>query len=112
MSESADPTVQLLREIRDAIHQNRTELSARLDLLASRVDETRAKLSARFDEVASRLDETRTEISGQLLELSAQQRFLVRHFTTFSASDRHLSAEVDELRRRVDNIERRIPPQN
>lgn len=86
MSEPESLTVEILRQIRDEIVATRTDLGARIDQTNTRLD----------------------AVEHTLLELSEQQRFVVRHLEALTARDRMLERDVDELRTRVDAIERRL----
>ena len=86
----ADPeslSTQILREIRDAIVTTRTELSARIDITNERMG----------------------VVETTLRDLAEQQRFVVRHLSALTSHDRKLETDVDELRGRVDAIEKRLP---
>lgn len=109
MTEPTDITVEILRQIRDEIVCTRTELrdeiaSTRTEL-STEIASTRAELSARIDQTNTRL----TAVETTLLDLAEQQRFVVRHLGALTARDRKLEDDVDELRGRVEAIERRLP---
>lgn len=93
MSEPESLTVEILRQIRDEIVATRTDLGARIDQTNVRLDQTNTRLDA---------------VEHTLLELSEQQRFVVRHLEALTARDRTLERDVDELRTRVDAIEKRL----
>ncbi|MCZ7687553.1 MAG: hypothetical protein M5U28_55965 [Sandaracinaceae bacterium] len=63
MSEPESLTVEILRQIRDEIVATRTDLGARIDQTNVRLDQTNTRLDA---------------VEHTLLELSEQQRFVVR----------------------------------
>ncbi len=100
MSEPESLTVEILRQIRDEIVATRTDLGARIDQTNVRLDQT----NIRLDQTNTRLD----AVEHTLLELSEQQRFVVRHLEAPTARDRTLERDVDELRTRVDAIEKRL----
>lgn len=87
MSETETLTLHVLREIRDAIVTTRTELSARIDVTNERMG----------------------VVETTLRDLAEQQRFVVRHLSALTTRDRKLEGDVDELRSRVDAIEKRLP---
>lgn len=88
-----DLTVQILREIRDEIVSTR-------DALGARIDET----NARLDQTNARLD----HLDGAMHELAEQQRFVVRGIGAFAKRDHRFEAQLDELRSRVEELERRV----
>lgn len=81
-----DLTIEILKQIRDELVTTRTTLG-------ERIDRTNDRLSA---------------VEVTLLDLAEQQRFMVRHLATLATRDRHLEADVDALRARVDKIEARL----
>jgi chromosome segregation ATPase len=87
-------TIEILKQIRDEIRSTREDLGGRIDQTNSRLDQTN-----------SRLD----KVEGTLLDLAEQQRFLVRHAKRSSAHEAAYGREIDELKRRVDDIETRLP---
>lgn len=87
MTETESLTVHILREIRDELALTRTELSAR-------IDETNTRMG---------------HVEGTLVDLAQQQRFVVRHLSALTSRDRALEADVEDLRTRVDAIEKRFP---
>lgn len=88
-----DLSVEILKQIRDELIATRTDLGARIDQTNERLDQTNERLSA---------------VEGTLLDLAEQQRFVVRHLSALTDRDRRLEADVDELRTRVDAIEKRM----
>ena len=48
-------------------------------------------------------------VETTLRDLAEQQRFVVRHLSALTTRDRRLETEVDDLRGRVDAIEKRLP---
>lgn len=104
MSEPESLTVEILRQIRDEIVATRTDLGARIEQTNARLDATRTELAGRIDQTNVRLH----AVEHTLLELSEQQRFVVRHLEALTARDRTLERDVDELRTRVDAIEKRL----
>jgi chromosome segregation ATPase len=86
MPEASDLTIEVLKQIRDELVQTRTELGAR-------IDQTNTRLSA---------------VETTLLDLAEQQRFVVRHLSTLSSRDRRIEDDVDELRGRVEALEKRM----
>ena len=105
MTETESLTIHILREIRDELVTTRTELSAR-------IDGVRTELSARIEQTNTRIDETNTRmghVESTLVDLAQQQRFVVRHLTALTTRDRALEADVEELRARMDAVEKRLP---
>ena len=98
MTETESLTIHILREIRDELVTTRTELSAR-------IDEVRTGLSARIDETNTRMG----HVESTLVDLAQQQRFVVRHLTALTNRDRALETDVEELRARLDAVEKRLP---
>jgi len=104
-----DLTVQILRQIRDEIVTTRTELSGR-------IDHVRTQLSDRIDHLSTRVDHLETELSSRIdhldttmNELAHQQRFVVHDLRGLGERDRRLEGEVDDLRGRVEALEKRVP---
>lgn len=95
MSDMADDiTLQVLRQIRDEIVTTRTTLSERIDHMSDRIDH----LSTRVD-----------VLDGTMNELAEQQSFIVRNLRGLGDRDRRLEGEVDDLRGRVEQLEKRLP---
>jgi chromosome segregation ATPase len=94
MTETESLTVHILREIRDELSLTRTELSARIDETNHRLDETNTRMGS---------------MESALVDLAQQQRFVVRHLTALTARDRALESDVEELRARMDAMEKRFP---
>ena len=90
---TGDLTIEILKQIRDE-----------LVTVGNRIDAVRTKLGARIDETNLRVSAMETT----LLDLAEQQRFVVRHLQALTARDRMLENDVDELRARVDKIEKHI----
>jgi chromosome segregation ATPase len=95
-------TVEILKQIRDEIRTTREDLGGRIDQTNQRLDQT----NQRLDQTNQRLD----HVEGTLVELATQNAFLVRHAKRVSARDKRFQGELDELRKRVDDIEERLPP--
>ncbi len=112
MTEAADLTIHLLREIRDGIGQTNT----RLDQTVARLDQTVLRLDQsieRQDGTNLRLDRVEgslVHVEASLVDLAEQQRFVVRHLKALTSRDRRLEKDFDALKIRVDAIEKRIPP--
>ena len=105
MTGPESPTLEVLREIRDGITLTRTELRTEI---ASVRTELRAELASVRTEIQQTNEQLGT-VETTLLDLAEQQRFVVRHLTALTTRDRRIEADVDELRGRVDAIERRLP---
>ena len=65
----------------------------------------RTELSERIDHVSERID----HLDSTMNELAQQQMFVVRNLRGIGARDRRLGDEVDDLRGRVEVLERREP---
>jgi chromosome segregation ATPase len=103
-------TIHVLREIRDEIVATRTEL--RTELHTTRT-ELRAELQATRTELGAELhtaNERLGAVESTLLELAGQQRFIVRGQRTLLERDRRLEEEVDDLRTRLDAVEKQLAP--
>ena len=95
-----DLTIEILKQIRDELVTTRTTLG-----------ESIAQTNERLDQTNERLDQSNHRLSAvevTLLDLAEQQRFMVRHFAVLTTRDRHLEADVDALRARVEKIEARL----
>lgn len=101
MSDPQDLTVEVLREIRDEIVTTRNDLGARIE---NGLAEVRTELGGRIDQTNARLEVVETT----LLEMAEPQRFVVRHLGVLAGRDRMLETDVDELKARVDAIEKRL----
>lgn len=112
MTDTADLTLAILRDIRDAVRLTNGRLddtNTRLEEMNSRLGET----NTRLEEMNTRQEEMNTRIGHvetTLLELAEQQRFVVRALGTGRGRDRRLEQEVDSLRARVDALEERVGP--
>lgn len=104
MSEPADLTPHLLRQIRDEIVATRTQLGAAIDRVSDRVDVLGDSLSARIDQTNVRVE----KIEETLVEMASQQRFIVRNFQTLARRDVRIETEVDELRGRLEVVEKKL----
>jgi chromosome segregation ATPase len=94
-----DLTVQILRQIRDEIVSTRDSLGARIDQTNARLDQT----NARLDHANERLD----GLHLGMKELAEQQRFVVRGVHSLAKRDHRFETELDDLRTRVETLERR-----
>lgn len=83
-----DLTLQVLRQIRDEI----VSTNARLDVANERLEVTNERLG---------------HVETTLQELAGQQAFVSKFVRSLAARDRDLAADVDELRDRVEALERR-----
>jgi hypothetical protein len=89
-----DVTVDILREIRDEIRELRIDSNGR-------VDEVRNEIHALRTETAERFGVMETA----LLDLSEQQRFVVRYTRAISERDARLGPRVSALESRVEKLE-------
>ena len=94
MTETESLTIHILREIRDELVTTRTELSGRIEQTNTRIDETNTRMG---------------HVEGTLVDLAQQQRFVVRHLTALTTRDRALETDMEELRARMDAVEKRLP---
>ncbi len=104
MADTADLTIQVLRQIRDEIVATRTDLGAR-------IDGVRTELSGRIDELGARIDETNERVERvehTLLDLAEQQRFVVRHLRALSERDRRIEDDITEIRGRLERVEKKL----
>jgi BMFP domain-containing protein YqiC len=92
----SDITIEILKDIRDEIRGVRTELR-------DEIRAVRTELSARLDTNNQRLD----LVESTLLDLAAQQRFVVRYTKAIAERDTHLEPRVSALEERVEKLESR-----
>jgi len=104
MTDNAELTVQILRQIRDEIVTTRSELSTRIDRTNERIDGMRGELSGQIQQTNLRVD----KVEHALLDLAEQQRFVVRHLQAPTTRDRRLEDEVGELRGRIEVVEKKV----
>ena len=107
MSDTADLTIQVLRQIRDEIVTTRTDLGARIERTNERIERT----NERIDRTNERIDENNqrtARIEHTLLDLAEQQRFVVRHLKTLTERDRRLEEDITEIRGRLDVVEKKL----
>lgn len=97
MADTADLTIQVLRQIRDEIITTRTDLGARIDAMG-------AHLGTRIDETNERVE----RVEHTLLDLAEQQRFVVRHLRALSERDRRLEDDITEIRGRLEVVEKKL----
>lgn len=89
MTDNAELTVQILRQIRDEI----VRTNERLDVANDRLDTTNTRVE---------------RVEHALLDLAEQQRFVVRHLQALTTRDRRLEDEVGELRGRIEVVEKKV----
>jgi hypothetical protein len=92
-----DITVEILRDIREAIRGTNTRLETMESSLSHRLD----GVTDRLDGVTQRLDLVETT----LLDLAEQHRFLVRYTRATAERESHLEPRVSALESRVDKLE-------
>lgn len=90
---SNDITVEILKEIRDAVR-----------VTNDRVDQLRIDIDQRLDQTNARIDQTNTV----LLDLAEQQRFVVRYLKGHSTRDTEIQGEIAALRARVEVLEEKV----
>lgn len=109
MSEIENLTVHVLREIRDEIIATRTELRTELRDVRTELQSVRTELRTEIHDMSDRVDARFVMVETTLRDLAEQQRFVVRHLGALTTRDRKIESDVDELRDRVDAIEKRLP---
>ena len=87
---SSDVTVEILKEIRDAIGGTN-----------NRLDTVESTLNHRLAAVETNL----VQVGAALLDLAEQQRFVVRYTKAISERDVGLETRVQDLETRVDKLE-------
>jgi chromosome segregation ATPase len=103
---TTDITVQILREIRDGIHELRNDFNARLDQTNARLDQTNARLdqsNARLERVEHGLEDLGKFMRQIALDLAKQERFRTHHVEI-------LAVDVNDLKGRVARLEERVGP--
>jgi chromosome segregation ATPase len=131
----SDLTTELLKQIRDGVHetnvrldqtnarldQTRSELTQKLDQtrvdLLEKLDETRIELSGRIDQTNVRIDQTNDRLdqtndrldrsNTRLSDIQDWAGTITGHLHTLADKDRHLDKDVADLRRRVEALETR-----
>lgn len=97
---SNDITVEILKEIRDAVRATNDRVDGvRTDLgsLGSELSAFRSELSARI---------SATEVA--ILDIAEQQLFAVRHLETLALRDSRFEDEIIELRVRAETLEAKV----
>jgi chromosome segregation ATPase len=110
---TTDITVQILREIRDGIHELRNDFNARLDQTNARLDQTNARLdqtNARLDQSNARLErvEHGLEDLGKFMRQIALDQAKHERFHTHHVEI--LEVDVNDLKGRVARLEERLGP--
>jgi predicted DNA-binding protein len=107
---TTDITVQILREIRDGIHELRNDFNARLDAMcgdfAQRLDQTSSRLS-QTDAHLERIEQGLTDL-GQFTRQFALGQAKHEHFHTHRVEI--LEIDVNDLKGRVARLEERVGP--
>ncbi|MDQ3031481.1 MAG: hypothetical protein M3Y87_03620 [Myxococcota bacterium] len=99
MTGPAELTIQILREIRNEIVTSREDVGARIDTL-------RTELGGRIEQTNVRVE----KVEHALLDLAEQQRFVVRHLQALTTRDHKIEADVEDLRMRLDAVEKKLAP--
>lgn len=89
MVDTTDPTLELLREIRDAVRDQGRDLGARIDETNQRLEETRDTLSGRLDFLAESMIRSFTDLTDRVGRIEGHvQRIEGRldHFHDFMGS--------------------------
>ena len=103
---TTDVTVQILREIRDGIHELRNDFNARLDQTNARLDQTKARLdqsNARLERVEHGLEDLGKFMRQIALDQAKHERFHIHHVEI-------LEVDVNDLKGRVARLEERVGP--
>ncbi len=96
---TSDITVQILREIRDGIHEMRNDFNARLDETNNRLDQRDAHL----DRIEHGLDNLGQVMRQFALGQAKHERFHTHHVEI-------LEVDVNDLKGRVARLEERVGP--
>lgn len=110
MARAADITVEILKQIRDGVtgtNQRLESVEQRLGSMDRRLETVEHRLGA-MDRRLESVDDRMGTIEGALLDLAQQHRFLVRGFRALSDRDGRFESDVDDLRARVEAIEKRL----
>ncbi len=99
----SDLTTKVLIEIRDEIRATRTELSGRIDATNARIDATNTHLGAQLKVLGQRQTESDVRLGTEL----AAVRHGVDQVVDLLRADRTLRHDVDDLKERVANLERK-----
>jgi hypothetical protein len=94
-----DVTVEILKDIRDAVRAT----NARLAQTNEGLDAVKTELGARLDQTNARLD----AVEHTLVDMAGQLTFLGRYVRH---SVRRHGARIDKLEGRVDKLEQRVGP--
>jgi len=97
-------TIEILKQIRDEVRSTREELGARIDQTNARLDQT----NVRLDQTNARLG----AVDATLVDLAVQQRFIVRNVKRSASREKAYREDLDDLKRRVDDIEARLHPKD
>lgn len=98
----ADITVEILREIRDGIH----ETNARLDQTNARLDQTNARMEQGFDALSRRLVESELRTATALVDLAGS----VREVTDLLRSQNDLRPRVEKCEAEIGQLKKRLRP--
>lgn len=99
MTKPTDLSLEVLKQIRDAV----TQTNERLEQTNQRLDHTREELSARLDRVERRQTETEIRLATELTAVVGA----VHSLRDAILADRDLRKTVDEHERRIASLERR-----
>jgi chromosome segregation ATPase len=119
-----DLSAELLKQIRDGVHEanrrierTRVELSARNDETNARIDQTNERLDRTREELIERIDGLRAELTERIDQTNTRLGRLEGHVgelvgitSTISERDRGLAQDVADLQRRVEALENRPAP--
>jgi hypothetical protein len=104
MASTSDLTIEILKQIRDAA----VATNERLDSVVHRLDGVVQRLEG-VEHAVVETNQRMGVVETTLLELAQQQRFVTRGLRVLGERDHRLEDDVDELRSRVDAIEKRLP---
>ncbi|HEY3355252.1 MAG TPA: hypothetical protein VGQ83_18510 [Polyangia bacterium] len=95
-----DLTLEILKDIRDAVRETNVRLDTVRTEVSARLDTVRTELSARLDQTNTRLD----AVEHTLSDMAGQFTFLTRYV---KHSVRQHGARIDRLEGRVEKLEQR-----
>ena len=101
---ATDITIEILREIRDGIHDLRGDFNLRLDQTNARLDQTNERLdqtNERLERVEHGLNDLGKFMRRIALDQARHERFHGHHVE-------HLESDVGDLKERVQRLEDRI----
>jgi chromosome segregation ATPase len=104
MAKASNITIEILKQIRDGV----SATNERLDQTNQRLDTVVHRLEG-VEQASIETNQRLGAVEGTLLDLAQQQRFVTRGLRVLANRDHRLEGELDELRTRVEAIEKRLP---